>query len=97
MLDVFFRETAARQARDAQDWYEAQRTGLGAEFAGNLEAVVSRLSRQPEGAPLVWQDVRRAHLKRFPWSVFYVVEPERLVVLRRLHNRRDPAAWPSAD
>ncbi|MGJ7611774.1 MULTISPECIES: hypothetical protein [unclassified Variovorax] len=68
MLNVVFRTNAARELQDAQRWYESQRAGLGAEFARSLEAVVHRIVRQPEGAPLVWEDVRRAHLKRFPYS-----------------------------
>jgi plasmid stabilization system protein ParE len=92
--NVFFRKSAARELEEAQSWYESQRSGLGAEFARSLEAVVHRIARQPEGAPLVWEDVRRAHLKRFPYSIFYIVEAERVVVLSCQHQRRDPAGWP---
>jgi plasmid stabilization system protein ParE len=94
LLNVFFRKSAARELEEAQSWYESQRSGLGAEFARSLEAVVHRIARQPEGAPLVWEDVRRAHLKRFPYSIFYIVEAERVVVLSCQHQRRDPAGWP---
>ena len=96
MLDIVFRESALRQLQDAQGWYEMQRAGLGAEFARSVEAVVHRIARQPEGAPLVWEDVRRAHLRRFPYSVFYLVEFDRVVVLSCMHQRRDPAGWPSS-
>jgi plasmid stabilization system protein ParE len=92
--NVFFRRSAARELEEAQSWYESQRPGLGAEFARSLEAVVHRIARQPEGAPLVWEDVRRTHLKRFPYSIFYIVETDRLVVLSCQHQRRDPAGWP---
>lgn len=94
LLDIVFRESAAHQLREAQGWYESQRAGLGAEFARSLEAVVHRIARQPEGAPLVWEDVRRAHLKRFPYSIFFIVETDRVVVLSCMHQRRDPAGWP---
>jgi plasmid stabilization system protein ParE len=94
LLEIVFRETAALQLQEAQDWYEAQRAGLGAEFARSLEAVVHRIARQPEGAPLVWEDVRRTHLKRFPYAVFFIVEPDRVVVLSCMHHRRNPANWP---
>jgi len=96
LLDIVFRESAAHQLQEAQSWYEAQRAGLGAEFARSLEAVVHRIARQPEGAPIVWEDVRRAHLKRFPYSVFFIIEPDRLVVLSCMHHRRNPANWPQS-
>jgi hypothetical protein len=94
LLNVVFRESAAHQPREAQSWYESQRPSLGAEFARSPEAVVHRIARQPDGAPLVWEDVRRAHLKRFPYSIFFIVEADRLVVLSCMHQRRDSAGWP---
>jgi hypothetical protein len=32
---------------------------------------------------------------RFPFSVFYVAESERTVVLSVLHTRQDPNEWPA--
>lgn len=82
------------QLAQAQAWYESQRGGLGAEFARSVEAAVARVTRQPLAAPVVYETVRRVVLKRFPYSLFYLVEPQRLVVLSCLHTRRSPAAWP---
>jgi len=31
---------------------------------------------------------------RFPYAVFYRVEPNRIVVLTVLHTARDPKLWP---
>jgi len=93
-LNVVFRAYARLQATQAQAWYEEQQAGLGVEFAQSLYASIARVARQPLAAPVVHGDVRRAVLKRFPYSVFYVVEPQRLVVLRCVHTRRNPNAWP---
>jgi plasmid stabilization system protein ParE len=34
-----------------------------------------------------------AQVRRFPYSVFYSVESEQIVVLAVFHARRDPAIW----
>ncbi|MSP39496.1 MAG: type II toxin-antitoxin system RelE/ParE family toxin [Deltaproteobacteria bacterium] len=39
-------------------------------------------------------EVRRAIVSRFPFAVFYLVEPSRVVILRVLHTSRDPRLWP---
>lgn len=42
----------------------------------------------------VHADVRRAVVARFPFAVFYSVEPKRVVILRVLHSARNPGLWP---
>ena len=41
----------------------------------------------------ILHDARRAPVRRFPYSVFYKVEPERVVVISVFHGRRDPKVW----
>ena len=47
--------------------------------------------------PFRYQDlqsgVRRILLRRFPYAVYFAVEPEAVVVLAVLHVSRDPAEW----
>lgn len=46
-----------------------------------------------EEAPLVYRDVRRALLKRFPYGVFFRLRPDRIRVLAILHLSRDTSRW----
>ena len=46
--------------------------------------------------PCVHGEVRRAVVSRFPYAVFYRVDPKRVVVLAVLHMARDPKLWPQA-
>jgi toxin ParE1/3/4 len=73
--------------------YETERSGLGLEFLEQLRAAYGRVV---EG-PLKYQDlrlgIRRALLKRFPYSVYLAVEGEVIVVLAVLHAHRDPTEW----
>lgn len=89
MLQVVFRASANAQVVDAQSWYDQQRLGLGAEFARSLESAITRVARNPFAAPAVHQEVRRVLLKRFPYSVFYTVEGDNLVVLSCMHTRQN--------
>ena len=42
---------------------------------------------------MVFDNIRRALAKRFPYTVFFKVRGSALVVLAVLHGRRDPAVW----
>jgi len=48
----------------------------------------------PEANPVLYRDIRRAVISRFPYLIFYVVRPSRIAVLAVLHHARDPAVWP---
>jgi plasmid stabilization system protein ParE len=88
------RPQAERDIQSAHGWYESQEPGLGERF---LEAVQKRLEAIrdfPESCPIIYRDVRRAVVSRFPYLVFYVVQPTRVTVLAVLHHSRNPASWP---
>jgi len=79
---------------DAFDWYEAQRAGLGPEFLAEVAAVFSYLEAFPEAHTAIRGATRRAIVHRFPYGVFYIVDPDSVSVTGVLHFRRDPHAWP---
>jgi plasmid stabilization system protein ParE len=74
----------------ARDWYDAQRPGLGAEFIEEFDRALKRIAADPEIFQKVVRDARRARLQRFPYAVYYYVEPNEAIVVAALHLRRDP-------
>jgi toxin ParE1/3/4 len=68
---------------------QAARTEL-VEAQDWYEAEAAGLGRQ---FPTVFRNVRRALLRRFPYSLFFVVEDETLIVIACFHASRDPAHW----
>jgi plasmid stabilization system protein ParE len=93
MLNIVFRTSASAQVVEAQAWYDKQRQGLGAEFARSLESAISRIARNPLAAPAVHLEVRRVLLKRFPYSVFYLMADDTSIVLSCVHTRRASVDW----
>lgn len=87
------RPEAELDALDAGAWYEDERAGLGTEFLTELRATFSRIEDGPQRFPVVFRNVRRAILRRFPFGVFFIVEAERALVLAITHLRRHPGAW----
>ena len=78
---------------DAHDWYEAKRRGLGTRFLDQVEVTVVRLQENPQQFPIVFQDVHRALLRKFPYGLFFRVEITELVVIACFHGSRDPRRW----
>jgi plasmid stabilization system protein ParE len=85
---------AERDIHSAFEWYELQQPGLGEEFLVTLRERLETVRGFPEAFPVIYRDVRRAVVSRFPYVVFYVVRPTRVAVLAILHQSRNPAIWP---
>ena len=88
------RSRAEDDIRSAFEWYESQRTGLGAEFLAALRERLEAVRAHPESSPVLYRGIRRAVVSRFPYLIFYVVRPERVAELAVLHHARNPAVWP---
>lgn len=62
-------------------------------FRIELESLYSSIMEYPELYPAVHKNVRRALLQRFPYSVFYVIEPEAVLIVGVVHQARDESTW----
>ena len=90
-FDVQVRRAAELDLAKEQIWYEAQRSGLGAEFQSEVSQVLDRLAETPFLYQVVYRDVRRAIVHRFPYLIWYRVLGEVVTVLACTHGRQDPS------
>ena len=96
VVQVVFHPAARDELREARDWYEAQRPGLGDDLGVVVGLALDRIREFPDAYPEVLPTIRRAVLSRFPYSLFYRRRPgnvEMIEILAVFHHRRDPAAW----
>ena len=68
-LPVVLRRKARAEFDAAVDWYERRNAGLGSEFVESVQAVFDRISATPEMYATVYREVRKALVRRFPYSV----------------------------
>ena len=94
MHPVIFTPRVRAELIDAQDWYENEAPGLGRRFRAAVDAIIQRMSANPQQFPLVHKSIRRALLRRFPYALMFVIEAdETLSVIACFHGSRDPAHW----
>lgn len=92
-LRPFFRKAARLDYDEAALWYESQKAGLGREFVAELERALLQACETPQRFPVILQDVRCIRVRRFPYSVFFRIRADQLVVLAVFHVRRNPTVW----
>ena len=95
-LPVVYRRKVGRDLAGGFGYYEGQSEGLGERFLAAVDSAFDAIERYPEMFSRVHGEVRRAVLSKFPYAVFFRIEPKRVVVLTVLHTARDPKLWPQS-
>jgi len=90
---VTFHEDAETEMNEAARYYEERALGLGMSFLDAIEEAVDQVLANPEAYQLVGDDVRHKILRRFPYSVLYAIEPDRIRVMAVAHQKRRPGYW----
>jgi len=93
-LRIVFRRAAKSEFEEAAVRYDKQCSGLGEEFTIEIDQAVARAAGAPWRYPIVFGDIRRTVARRFPFSVYFRIRSDALVVLAVFHGRRNPAIWP---
>ena len=85
--------SAVEDLAEAYSWYETQRAGLGDEFLDEVGKTILSISRHPLSHAIAMKGTRRALVHRFPYSVFYDVLADEIIVRCIFNNVRNPARW----
>ena len=93
MKQVEYHPFALDELIQSAEYYEARAGGLGESFLDEAEHAVADVSESPERWPYFLLNARRRLLDRFPYSIVYVVEAERIYILAIMHQRRRPGYW----
>lgn len=75
-------------------WYENQRRGLGFEFLDCVEAAIETILQMPRLYAEHHHHFRRALVRRFPFSIFYTIESNEIIVHAVFDNRQNPVRLP---
>ena len=92
-MKVRFASPAEQELKEAMEFYESARTGLGEKFLAEVEATTNLI----ESFPLAWTSLsprtRRCRTHRFPYGLFYQVRSDEILIISVMDLRRDPKRW----
>ena len=90
MYPLIIKPRAILMTKDAYDWYEEQKPGLGEEFLNESDSIYLKLESHPEYFGKVKKNFRQAALKRFPFVIVYEIIKTEVVVFAVFHTSRNP-------
>ena len=74
-------------------FYEDRREGLGERFRDHLDIALGRIQTSPELTPIIYRDLRRKLVERFPYAILYRVYPGLVYVIAIMHATQNPVIW----
>lgn len=88
-----FHPAADEEYTRAVEYYRSIRPGLAVAFFGEMERLIREVCSQPERFFLFSPPARRALSRRFPYSVVYLDQPDRVWIVALMHGNREPGYW----
>lgn len=89
-MKLYYTDDALEDIELAFDWYEEQSHGLGQVFIDCLEQGVQNIIEFPDTFPITHRQYRRKLIKKFPFSIFYTIEINEIIVHAVFDNRQHP-------
>lgn len=93
-MSVWFHPAAEAEHLDHVAYYESRQRGLGSGYLAEFDRVLAAIGEGPHHFPLIGTGhIRRAHLRRFPFTVLFREAGRDLQILAVAHKRRRPTYW----
>ncbi len=81
-------EEAKLDLVNAYQWYESQINQLGSEFIRVVDKNLASIQKNPFAYPIIYNNVRRKLLPRFPYGLFYIIQENLIFVFACFHVKR---------
>ncbi|MDO9535523.1 MAG: type II toxin-antitoxin system RelE/ParE family toxin [Bacillota bacterium] len=93
-MKLRYTDRAKEDIEFAFEWFEKQKKGLGFDFLDCIEIPINSICTFPEMCQKYYSSFRGCVIMRFPFSIFYTIEGEEIVIHSVFNNRQDPQKRP---
>ena len=87
---ILLEPKAIIEIREAFDWYEDQKDGLGYELLAEFEECYKLLIKNPERFSYIDSLYRRIKTNRFPYILVYEIDGDTISINSVRHTRQKP-------
>lgn len=93
MLNIKISSFAYKEIEESKEYYNLQKDGLGLDFKSDVFSAVNNIASYPTLYPIISNEIRRCLLHRFPFSIFYSIRQNTIIILSVAHQHRTPRKW----
>jgi len=78
---------------NAASYYENKAKNLGVRFLKEIRNTIDSIAENPKSGNPIRGNIRRKLVNKFPFGIFYRIDPEEIVIIAIMHLRRHPDYW----
>jgi plasmid stabilization system protein ParE len=93
VADIIFHPEAQEEYDRALAWYQARSIRAAARFEAEVERILGLVQLNPESFPAYDDEHRFAVLRRFPYTLVYLVHADRILVVAVVQAGKRPGYW----
>lgn len=94
-MNFKFLPEAEEELREASRYYENEAPGVGLAFITEVHRLIAMVISHPLAAPKIRGSIRSKVLLHFPYSLFYSIESDVILIVAVAHQKRRPTYWRS--
>lgn len=84
---------AEEDIKYSKSWYNLQKESLGEELQREIKETVLRIKENPLQFPKIRRQIRKAYVNKFPYTILYTINNQKINVFAIFHTSRDPNVW----
>jgi hypothetical protein len=89
-LKIEISKYAQLEIEESKEYYNLQKNSLGDDFKYDVFMAFNNIVYSPSLYPNVTKNIKRCLLHRFPFSIFYTVKKDSVLILSVAHQHRKP-------
>jgi len=92
-FELVITKNAENDILQASDWYEKQKNELGKQFMLSIDNYINTIHDNPLAFAIYYSKIRKASTKKFPYSIFYYIDDNKIIIIAVIHNSRYEDVW----
>lgn len=92
--ELEIKEEAYLDIKEAYDYYQENKVGLGERFLDTLEIYLERVNKYPKHYQIKRKPYREAFIKDFPYVIIYEIEKSKIIVYAVFCTYKNPKKKP---
>ena len=89
-MKLIISKKAQNEIELSEEYYNLQKENLGKEFKNDVKHLTLNILDFPNLYPTIKNDIKRCLLHKFPYSIFYAIRNNTIIILSVAHQNKKP-------